>query len=54
MTDEPKTSPTSTTEPAKPPTREELMKKLAANPRFRLLPPTGTGIVIVGARSRPR
>jgi hypothetical protein len=30
--------------------RKALEAKLAANPRFRLLPPTGTGIVIVGAR----
>jgi hypothetical protein len=50
MTDKPKTSPTGTAEPAKPPTREEILKELAANPRFRLLPPTGAGIVILGAK----
>ena len=29
-------------------TREELRRKIAANPRFRLLPPSGRGTVVGG------
>jgi hypothetical protein len=31
-------------------TREELMKKLSENPGFRMLPTSGAGFVIPGAR----
>ena len=41
--------------PAKPEpnklTRDERLKKLASNPRFKEAPKSGTGVVIVGAKS---